>query len=514
MRRQADVVVVGGGTAGCVIAARLSEDPTRQVLLLEAGPDPRPIPDVIADPDRQPELVLESDFVTTYEAVRQDGSSFPLLSGRVLGGGSSINNMAVVRPMAADFVAWEHFGGPSWSYESLLPIMRGIETDRDYPDSPLHGTSGPMILHRPYRLDDPDPGLQSLREAAHRLGLPDCPDLNVPEPLGICASPYSIVAGRRRSTATAYLDPARGRPNLQIEADITVERIIIARGRARGVEGRGPTGRFVVEADEVILSAGVYHSPQLLMLSGIGPASALERLGVRVVVDLAGVGENYQDHAVVHLTFEGRVGPGAETVIPKVRLIARSSEAAGPPDLHVFFRPAIKVGGLDPLLPVSIHLLEQRSPGRVVLVSRRADVPPRVETGMLSDAADVAAIVSGADLVAQLIAQPSLAAHYGPRLVPPEGDDLIEHILTTYTSYHHGVGTCRMGSPTDPLAVVGPDLRVHGLDGLRVADVSILPTIPHANTMLAAILIGEVAARVAGSASTSGRAVDEPSTSG
>lgn len=498
MRTWADVVVVGGGTAGCVIAARLSEDPSRSVILIEAGPDPRPIPDLIADPRRQAELVLESDFVVTYEAVREDGSSFPLLSGRVLGGGSSVNNMAVVRPMAADFAVWERFGGPAWSYESLLPIMRAIETDFDFPDSPLHGSRGPLLLHRPYRLDDPDPALQSLRDAAHRVGLPDCPDLNVPEPFGICASPYSIVAGRRQSTASAYLEPARERSNLTIAAEVVVDRIVIEGDRVRGVEGAGPEGRMRIGADEVILAAGVYRSPQLLLLSGVGPRRELVRLGVPVVVDLPGVGENYQDHAVVHLTFEGRAGPAAETVIPKVRLVARSSESSGPPDLHLFFRPAMTMGGMAPLLPVSVHLLEQRSKGRLSLRSQRVDDPPRVETGMVLDPGDVAAIASGVDLVGELVTQPALTEYYGPCLVPSEHDDLDEHIRTTFTSYHHGVGTCRMGPPNDPTAVVGPDLRVHGLRGLRVADASVLPTVPHANTMLAAILVGEVAARLVG----------------
>ncbi len=495
MWTHADVVVVGGGTAGCVVAARLSEDPRRRVVLLEAGPDPRPIPDVIAEPSRQAELVLGTGFVQTYEGLRADGSSFPLLAGRVLGGGSSVNNMAVVRPMASDFAAWERFGGGAWSYESLLPIMRAIERDLDYPDSPLHGSSGPIVLHRPYRLDDPDPALQALREAAHRVGLPDCPDLNVPEPFGICASPYSVVDGRRQSTATAYLEPARGRSNLKIVPGVVVDRIVIDGGRARGVEGSGQGGRVRVAADEVVIAAGVYHSPQLLLLSGIGPLRELQRLGIPVVVERNGVGENYQDHAVVHLTFEGREGPVAETIIPKVRLIARSTDDSGPPDLHLFFRPAVRVGGLK-LLPVSIHLLEQRSRGRVVLTSRRAEDPPRVVTGMLSDPEDVAAILRGAELVARLVAQPSLASYYGSRLTPSDADDLTEHILTTFSSYHHGVGTCRMGPPSDPDAVVGPDLRVHGVEGLRVADVSVLPTIPRANTMLAAILVGEIAARL------------------
>ncbi len=148
--RRYDLVVVGGGTAGCVVAARASEDPARRVLLLEDGPDPQPIPDVVSDPKRQSELILESPYVRMYDVERSDGSSFPLLSGRIMGGGSSVNNLAVVRPMAIDFEAWQQFGGPGWSYPALLPLMRTIETDREFGDSPIHGDHGPLVLERKF----------------------------------------------------------------------------------------------------------------------------------------------------------------------------------------------------------------------------------------------------------------------------------------------------------------------------------------------------------------------------
>ncbi len=494
MDYRADVVVVGGGTAGCVLAARLTEDPGRHVVLIEAGPDPRPIPDVVADPARQAQLVLETDFVRTYEALRQDGSVFPLLSGRIMGGSSSVNNMAVVRPMRTDFATWRQYGGEAWSYESLLPVLRSIEADAEFGESDLHGANGPLVLHRPYHLDDPEPALQALRQAAHAVGLPDCPDINGPEPYGICASPYAIRDGRRLSTSIAYLEPARGRPNLTLISEATVLRIMIERGRARGIQGVGTTGPFQVSAEEVVLAAGVYHSPQLLMLSGIGPPRVLEDLGIPVQVGLPGVGENYQDHAVVHLTFEGRDAGGEGAVIPKVRLIARSSGARAP-DLHLFFRPAVHLSGLTPLLPVSVHLLEQRSRGRVVLRSSRADELPIVQPAMLEDPADVAAIESGVQLVSELVRQPVMRGYYGPQVVPAPSEDLAGYLRSTYTSYHHGVGTCRLGPESDRDAVVGPDLRVHGVDRLWIADASVLPTVPHANTMLATIMIGEVAAR-------------------
>jgi choline dehydrogenase len=497
MNRHYDLIVVGGGTAGCVVAARTSEDPTRRVLLIEAGPDPDPLPDVVTDPKRQTELVLESPYVRMYDVERDDGSSFPLLSGRIMGGGSSVNNLVVVRPMRRDFDAWATFGGPAWSYDALLPVMKAIETDRDFADSPIHGSSGPLILHRPFRLDDPaDPPVAALREAAHAFGLPDCPDLNVPEPYGICASPYNQVDGRRQSTAVAYLDPARDRPNLEILADTTVTRLVLDDDRVRGVEIADGGATTLIEADEVVLAAGAFHSPQLLLLSGIGSPDALAPHGIAVQHRLDGVGENYQDHAVVYITFAGTSELREDYVIPKVRLIAKSSEKLDHPDLHVFMRPSIRMPGMAPMLPVSLHLLEQRTRGRVGLASIDPEDLPTVDPGLLRDPDDVQALVDGIDLVHRLTRHPALAAFYGELVMPDTREHWRDHVLTAYDTYHHAVGTCRIGPAGDPGAVVDAELRVHGLANLRIADASVLPTVPHANTNLAAILVGEIAGRL------------------
>jgi choline dehydrogenase len=492
-----DVIVIGGGTAGCVIAARCSEDPHTRVLLIEAGPDPQPVPAVITDPKRQQELVLESPYVRMYDVERSDGSSFPLLSGRVMGGGSSINNLAVVRPMAADFQAWSAYGGAAWSYDALLPILRAIEDDPDFGDDPIHGRGGPLHLDRPYRLDESmDPPVRALISAAAELGLPRCDDLNVPEPLGVCASPYNVRDGVRQSTAVAYLDPVRQRPNLDIQAETSARRIVLDGQRATGVEIVGTDGIVrTVTAPRVVVAAGVFHSPQLLALSGIGPPDELADLGIELRHRLDGVGHGYQDHAVVYITFQGTTDLREDYVIPKVRLIARSALEAPLPDLHIFMQPSIRMEGMPPLLPVSIRLLEHRSRGRVRLASADPDELPVVEPALLEHPDDVAAMLGGYRLVRSLVARPSLAAFYGPLLSPGPDEDVSEHIRSSYISYYHGVGTCRMGPAHDPGAVVGADLSVHGIEGLWVADASILPTVPHANTNLAAILVGEIAAR-------------------
>ena len=491
-----DLVVVGAGTAGCVVAARASEDPSRRVLLVEAGPDPQPVPALIADPKRQAELVRGSDYVRRYDVARADGSTFELLSGRIVGGGSAVNNCVAVRPLPADFADWARFAGDAWSYDAMLPLMRAIETDPDFGDGPLHGSDGPLVLERAWKLDDPaDPPVAALLEAVAAVGLPRCPDLNVPEPLGVCASPYNVRDGIRQSTAVAWLDPARSRPNLDVAADTTAGRLVLAGRRVTGVELLTAAGPRSVEADTVVLAAGTYHSPQLLELSGIGRPAELARLGIPVAHELPGIGENLQDHGVVTVGYEGTPALRPEHVIPKVRLIVRSRDDLALPDLHVFFRPSVSRGGGTKLLPVSLHLLDHRSRGRVTLRSAEPDALPRVDPALVEHPDDVRALVDGMRLVERLTGHPALAAYYGPRVAPASGADLADHVRITYDSYHHGVGTCRMGPAGDPDAVVDGSLRVHGLGGLLVADASVLPTIPHANTNLAAILVGEMAAR-------------------
>jgi choline dehydrogenase len=491
-----DLVVIGGGSAGCVVAARASEDPATRVLLVEAGPDPRPVPDVIADPKRQGEVILESPYVRLYEVERPDGSTFPLISGRVMGGGSAVNNLSVIRPLRRDFDAWARFGGSAWSYEALLPTLRAIEDDPDFGDQPIHGRGGPIKLVRRWKLDDPaDPPVEALIAAAEDLGLPRCDDLNVPEPLGICASPYNEVDGKRQSVAVAYLDPARSRPNLDILPDTTATRLVLDGTRVTGVELLTPDGVRIVDAARVVVSAGAYQSPQLLLLSGIGPAGPIEAVGLRVAHRLDGVGEGFQDQAVVYLTFQGAAAFQEEYLIPKVRLIAKSDPSLDYGDLHVFLHPAITVRGLAPLLPVSVRLLDVRSRGRVRLASADPADLPLVEPAILRHPGDVAAMLDGMRFVTRLTAHPRLAAFYGPLVSPGPEEDWTEFIGASHITYNHAVGTCRMGPADDPGAVVDGELRVHGLENLWIADASVIPVIPHGPTNVAAIMIGEIAAR-------------------
>lgn len=497
MDHRFDLIVVGGGTAGCVVASRASENPDRQVLLVEAGPDPQPVPDIVADPSRQAELVLKSPYVRTYPVQRPiDASTYVSLSGRIMGGGSSINSMSAVRPIRQDFEAWVQFGGSAWSYDALLPIMRAIETDPDFADSPIHGANGPLHLDRPFKFDMAlSPPLRAFIETCVELGYPECHDLNTPERLGIFASPYNILDGKRQSTAAAYLDVARSRPNLTVAADTIVTRLLLDGRRVVGVELETQGGAERVDAEQVVLSAGVYHSPQLLMLSGIGPPETIKNFSLPVRHELAGVGENYQDHTVVYMTFEGTSDLREDYVIPRVRLIAKSDPSLAYGDLFIFQRPAIHVSGLPAMLPVSIHLLDHRLRGRVSLASASVHDVPTIEPALLEHPDDVRAMLNAMHLVGDLVSQPRMQAFYGSVLQPGPEEDWSTYLRSTFACWYHGVGTCRMGSALDSFAVVDDRLRVHGLENLWIADASVLPVVPHANTNLSAILVGEIAAR-------------------
>ena len=494
--RRHDVVVVGGGSAGCVVAARLSDDPARSVLLIEEGPDPQPVPDVIANPKRQGELILESDYVRLYDVDRLDGSTFPLISGKVLGGGSSVNNLGVMRPLKRDFDGWARFGGPAWSYEALLPLAISLEDDPDFPDSPLHGRGGPLRLNRAWKFDDPaDPPVEAMMVTADELGIPRCEDMAVPEPYGLCMSPYNLVGGRRQSAVNAFLDPARARPNLAIEAGTKVTRLVLDGSRVTAVEVVGPGGPDTIEAGQVVVSAGSYQTPHLLLHSGIGPAGKIERVGLAVRHRLDGVGENFQDHAVVYMTFQGSAGLREDYLIPKVRLFVASTPGMDHGDLHILLHPSIRVTGMAPLLPVSIRLLEDRARGSLWLASPDPADLPAVEPAILRHPDDRAAMLNGMRFLADFAARPRMAEFYGELVSPAGGDSWEEHAVGSHITYNHATGTCRLGPAHDPMAVVGPDLRVHGLDNLWLADMSVIPVIPHAPTNLTAYLVGAIAAR-------------------
>ena len=493
MAEHYDVVIIGGGSAGCAAAARLSEEPKRKVLLLEAGPDPDPIPDIVSDASQQTRLLLESSYVIMYPTQRMiDGSTYYAVAGRIMGGGSSVNVMSVLRPMKHDLDTWVAHGNPDWSYEKCLPVMKRIESDQDYPDSPIHGSNGPLYVKRPFTLDMPASApVRAYIDRALSMGLPQCPDLNVPEPLGVCASPYNIKSGKRQSTTVAYLNLARGRSNLTIVAEAAVGSLKVSGRKVEEVvyEKDGQPQR--VSGDQVVLSAGVYHSPQILMLSGIGPVKELERLGIKALHSLAGVGENYQDHPVAYMTFEGPTHFSEDWVVPRFRLITKSDPSRPCANFHIVMRPPTEVQGIKRMMPISAHLLEQINRGRLTLKSSDPHELPAIDSRMLEDPKDIEAMTRTMRFIFDLVQHESMKSYYASLIQPTPKEDWAKFARATYDSYHHGVGTCMMGPASNKMAVVDQRLRVHGMDNLWVGDASIMPTVTHANTNLTSIMIGE-----------------------
>ncbi len=486
-----DVIIVGGGSAGCAAATRLSEDPKRNVLLLEAGPDPRPIPELVAEAKNQVRLLLESPYVLMYPTERKiDGSFFYPLSGRIMGGGSSVNVMSVLRPLKADLDTWVRLGNPDWSYDKLLPVMKRIESDQDYPDGPLHGHDGPLYVKRPFTFDMPmsDP-VRAFIERSLSAGLPRCPDINIPDPIGVCMSPYNIKNGKRQSTVVAYLDMARNRSNLTIVPDAQVISLQSSGSKIEAVRYEREGQNLTALGDQIALCAGVYHSPQILMLSGIGPKAELEKRGIKVIRDMPGVGENYQDHAVVYMTFEGPKHFQEDWVIPRFRLVIKSDPGMECGNFHIVIRPPTEVKGIKRMMPISAHLLEQRMRGRLSLKSADPRELPVIDSRMLEDPEDVKAMVSAMEFIAELVG--GINEFYGPLLQPGPKEDWAKFARSTYDSYHHGVGTCMMGPASNKMAVVDQHLRVQGMENLWIGDASIMPTVTHANTNLTAITIGE-----------------------
>jgi choline dehydrogenase len=489
-----DVVVVGGGSAGCVLAARLSADERHGVLLVEAGPDYPDVGDLPADiaDESMPATSHDWGFVSDPD---EFGRSIPLPRGRLVGGCSATNACFALRGWPVNYDEWAAGGNPGWSFADLLPVFRAVESDADF-GGDWHGSHGPVPIRRP-SAGELSPLQRAFGDAAIGAGHPLAGDHNQPGTVGVGPGPRNVRDGLRMSAALTHLAAARGRPNLSIRAGAVVDRVELRGTTVRGI--RTASGE-VVESDAVVMAAGSYASPVILMRSGIGPAAGLRELGIPVAADLAGVGGNLIDHPLVAVdlpTSPGYAGPRFQMM-----LTMRSSLAGpdNPPDLHLFAAgpfdaAASPAGGV---FGIVTGLLSVRSRGSVRLRSADPADPPHIDIAHLRHPEDMARMIEATLHARQLSRTPPLAGFVtGAELAPgpaiSDGDTagLARSIRERAGSYHHPVGTCAMGPSPDHGAVVDARGAVHGIDGLWVADASVMPAIPAANTNLSTIVIAE-----------------------
>ena len=525
MTEQFDYIVVGAGSAGCVIANRLSEDREARVLLLEAGPVDRNL--FIHIPAGFYDVLNNPALHWRYESEpepRLKGRRMWQQRGKVLGGSSSINAMAYVRGHALDYDHWVTMGAKGWSYAEVLPYFRKSETYDGGADA-YRGDSGPLGVQHG---SDHSPLFEAFIRAGVEAGYPRSRDVNGYQQEGFGPCDSTVWKARRAHTARMFLHPAAGRPNLDVRTEARVRRVVLEEGRARGVEFDRAGARVRVDASrEIVLCGGAINSPQLLMLSGIGSGPALQDFGIEVEHDLPGVGANLMDHLCFYMHWECtqpvsvqpylrapmRWVAGLQWLLFKTGVAARTQGEAvgfmrsGPgvehPDIQVDFLPAaylpsyllekVSVGSVAHGFSSHIGQLRPSSRGRIELRSSDPNDAPKIFFNYLSREEDREVVRAALRLTREVHMQPAFDPYRGRELLPGEevtSDDEIDAFIgETATTNFHVSGTCRMG--VDEMAVVDPEGRVHGVSGLRVADASIMPRIPSGNTNAPSIMIGE-----------------------
>ena len=502
-----DVIVVGGGSAGCTIASRLSEDPDRSVLLMEAGPD-YPVFEHLPDDLKMGNNVWLSAYGPhnwDYTAkITEDQTELVIPRGKATGGSSAVNGQVLFRGIPEDYDRWAEWGNDEWSFTRVLPYFNKLETDLDFGGDDFHGSDGPVPVRRAPR-NEWLPHSAAFERACLDEGFPRDEDQNHPESTGVSPRARNTIDGVRMSMAINYLDIARHRLNLTVRGSVTARRILFDDNRAVGIEAESGGEVFSVEADEIIVSSGAVASPQLLMLSGVGPAEHLRSMGIPVVHDSQGVGKNLRDHpaaSVLYLAKGEKPDVQAPVIQVGLRYTVEGSDLRNDMQLspnlmtsehrpaHVQIDEDLNYVGMGASLQLAL------GQGELTLQSTDPHVQPNLNYNYYQEPEDLRRMREAIRLGVRMAEKPPFSDLIEERLMPSDeelaSDELLDDWLRKNSgTSHHISGTCKMGPDSDPLAVVDQHLKVKGVQGLRVADASIMPDCIRANTNATTIMIGE-----------------------